>query len=313
MAATVNSLVSRDSVEGVIPVEYASEIISELPKQSAIMSRARTVTMSTKTRKQPVMDTLPLAYWVDGDSGIKQTTDASWKSVDLVAEELATIVPVPEAVIADASVDLFSEIVPSIVQAFGQKIDAAAIFGIDKPTSWGTDILAGATAAGNTLAAGTNKNMAVDVAALGGTLASEGFAVNGFMARPGFNWTLRTLTDDSGAPIYQTALNAAGVSGLYGYELDEVANGAWDATKAELIAVDYSKLLFGLRQDITYKVLDQAVITDEDGKVILNLAQQDCVALRVVMRCGFAVANPATPTGKTNRYPAAVLTPKASK
>jgi HK97 family phage major capsid protein len=273
------------------------------------MRKARLVTMSTKTRKQPVMDTLPMAYWVDGDTGIKQTSDVAWKSVDLVAEELATIIPVPEAVLADSSVDVFAEIIPSIIQAFGQKIDAAAIFGVDKPSSWGTDVLAGATAAGNTVAAGTSKNLATDVATLGSSLAAEGFGVTGFMARPGFNWTLRTLTDDAGAPIYQTQLNADGVSGLYGYEISEVENGAWDATKAELIAVDYSKLIFGLRQDITYKVLDQAVITDENGKVILNLAQQDCKALRVVMRCGFAVANPATATGGDTRYPAAILTP----
>ena len=59
-----------------------------------------------------------------------------------------------------------------------------------------------------------------------------------------------------------------------------------------MIAADWTNFVVGIRQDITYKWLDQAVISDDDGKVILNLAQQDCTAMRVVFRAGFQVANP---------------------
>jgi hypothetical protein len=66
-----------------------------------------------------------------------------------------------------------------------------------------------------------------------------------------------------------------------------------------------------MRQDITYKVLDQAVITDAAGNIVYNLAQQDMVALRAVIRLGFALPNPVNrvnPTAAT-RYPFAVLVP----
>jgi len=39
-------------------------------------------------------------------------------------------------------------------------------------------------------------------------------------------------------------------------------------------------------------VLDQAVIQDAQGNIVYNLAQQDMVALRCVMRLGFALPNP---------------------
>jgi hypothetical protein len=57
---------------------------------------------------------------------------------------------------------------------------------------------------------------------------------------------------------------------------------------------DFDMAVLGVRQDLTYKVLDQEVITDDTGKVIFNLPQQDMVALRVTARFGYANANPVT-------------------
>jgi HK97 family phage major capsid protein len=68
--------------------------------------------------------------------------------------------------------------------------------------------------------------------------------------------------------------------------------GMWAGRNVQAVAGDFTKVVIGVRQDVTYKVLDQAVITDEHGAVVLNLAQQDAVALRVVFRVGYAVANP---------------------
>ena len=100
---------------------------------------------------------------------------------------------------------------------------------------------------------------------------------------------------------------------LYGFPLDEVRNGAWDTTAAELLAADWTKFVAGIRQDITYDLFSEGVISDAEGKVILNLMQQDSKALRVVFRVGFQVANPLTRLNATeaSRYPAGVVTPKA--
>ena len=47
------------------------------------------------------------------------------------------------------------------------------------------------------------------------------------------------------------------------------------------------------RQDITYKLLTEGVIQDPTDKSILyNLAQQDMVALRAVMRIAYQLPNP---------------------
>jgi hypothetical protein len=59
-------------------------------------------------------------------------------------------------------------------------------------------------------------------------------------------------------------------------------------------------------------VLSEAVIQDTEGNIVYNLAQQDMVALRVVMRLGVQIANPVTRRKGKAGYPFAVLTPTES-
>lgn len=315
MAGAYNNAIARtDLGEGnIIPVEYAKEIIKTSPKSSVMLTRGRRVTMTSKERVQSVLNLFPQAYWVNGDTGMKQTTKQQWGSLKMTSEELAVIIPVPDAIIADSSIDLWSEITPAISEAMGKLIDQAAIFGVGKPDSWPEAIVTAATAAENVVTEGAGADLADDIAAMGELMAEEGYSMNGFASQPGLQWKLRRLRSADGTPIYQNQLNASGVSGLYGLALNEVENGAWDASQAMLIGAEWSNFLVGIRQDITYKWLDQAVISDDEGRVILNLAQQDCTALRVVMRVGFQVANPvnAIQPDASKRYPAAVLAPKA--
>jgi Phage capsid family len=89
-----------------------------------------------------------VTYWVSGDTGLKQTSEAAWAGVTLTAEEIACIVPIPEAVIDDASFDVWAELRPSLAEAIAQTLDAAAIGGINKPTSWPAAVVPAAIAAG---------------------------------------------------------------------------------------------------------------------------------------------------------------------
>ena len=310
MAPVYNSVVSRDgSDDPLIPVPVSAQIIQEMPTQSFMLQRAGQVQMSTKTQRQSVLSVLPMAYWVSGDTGMKQTSAADWANVTLVAEELAVIVPIPEAYLDDSQVPIWDVVRPHIVEALGAKIDSAALFGADKPSSWPTAIYPSAVAAGNTVRAGTGVDFGQDVAALGEVIAKDGFAVNGFASRPGLKWKLTGLRSTDGIPIYQPDLQSGGGGNLYGYPVSEVVNASWDADEAELIAGDWSKAIIGMRQDITWKMFDQGVISDGSGAVVLNLMQQDSVALRVTMRVAYATSNPVTVlnTDANTRFPFGVV------
>lgn len=302
----------------IVPEPLAADIIQELPTQSTVMQMARKQPMSTRTQRMTVLDTLPVAYFVSGDSGLKQTTNMEWKNVSLVVEEIAAIVPIPDAYIDDAHIPIWSEVRPRMVEAIAKKIDAACLFGVDKPTTWSPALVPAAIAAGNTVQAvpGTdNRDLAYNVAELAEKVSLDGYTeINGWAVQPGFKWRLiRTRTTD-GQPIYEPDLQNGRGGNLYGYPMSEVRNGAWDMSQAALLLGDWNKAIIGTRQDITFKMFDQGVINDDSGAVVWNAMQQDGQAMRVVMRLAWATVNPLTQLNSDDatRFPFGVLTAGSS-
>lgn len=310
--ATYNSLTSRSDVgEGtgrLIPEGEVNEILKSLPAQSAALQLGRQVRLSTRVTRQPVLSTLPAAYWVSTDSGLKETTEAAWDSKYLTAEELAVIVPIPENVLADSAYDIIGEYRPLIVEAIAAKLDDAVLFGENAPSSWEDAIVPGAISAGNSLGGGA-VDVAADVNNVMAKVEADGFTVNGFAARTGLKASLRGLRDDNNGLLFQPSLTAGTPATLYGEPIAySDGTGVWDAG-IDLIAGDWSKLVIGVRQDISFKLFTEGVVSDGSGNVVLNLMQQDSVALRITARYAYSVANPINRlnTDANTRYPFAVL------
>ena len=115
---------------------------------------------------------------------------------------------------------------------------------------------------------------------------------------------LRRARDSNGQRLAD--LSSGTVEGL---PVSYVGGGVFDATTLA-VAGDFNLAVLGLRKDMTFKILDQAVITDDTGTVIYNLAQQDMVGMRVVFRAAYATANPITRRDDTTSgaFPFAAVT-----
>lgn len=313
--AGYSQIINRNSSgsDPLVPEPFVAEVIKEMPKSSAVMQLARRVPMSTKTQRQPVMSVLPEAYFVNGDTGLKQTTSADWENLTLTAEEIAVIVPIPESYLDDSAIPIWSEVRPYIAEAFGRRLDRTALFNEARPSTWGPAIVNTAIAAGNSVVEGSGEDLAEEIAALLQELAEEGVNPNALATAPGFHWRLTRLRSTDGLPIYAPPAGDQ-PSTVYGMPLPQVANGGWFPTVASLIAGDWSKAIWGVRQDMTFKVFTEGVISDDSGNVVLNLMQQDSIALRVTARFGWQVANPVNPlqTTAANRSYFGVLTPASS-
>jgi hypothetical protein len=161
--------------------------------------------------------------------------------------------------------------------------------------------------AGNYVTEGTGVDFLDDINLTMGKVEADGYDVNAFWARKKVKAHLRGLRATTHEIIYQEATQ--GFPGtIYGEPLAFVANGPW-VNNYELIAGDRSMAILGIRQDISFKIFTEGVVSDGAGAIVLNLMQQDAVAMRAVGRFGFAVANPINLENSTDatRFPFAVL------
>lgn len=293
------NITNRADAEAIIREQIVSNIFQDAPKQSVFMSMARKLpNMASNQTRIRVLDFLPTAYWVNGDTGMKQTTRQAWDNVFINAGELAVIVPISDAVLSDAEFDIFGEVTPRVMEAIGQKVDAAVIFGDNRPAEWGLDIISRARQAGNNVSPATGKDYYDLILGENGVFAKvedDGYGVTGALAPMNFKSKLRGLRDTTGQPIFKSNMQDVARYSLDGAPITFPENGAFYANIAQLVVGDFSQAVYAIRQDITVKILDQGVIQDPDTKeIIYNLAQQDMTALRIVFRMGWALPNPAT-------------------
>ena len=291
----MSGIIHRDNLTGLIPEPVSREIFQGVVESSAVLKAGRKLpNMTSKTQSINVLDMLPMAYWVDGDTGYKQTSSQAWEKKKLYAEELAVIIPIPEAVLDDSNYDIWGEVRPRIVEAMGRRIDEAILFGTGKPSTWRDGIVKTAKDAGNSVQA--TADLFADIMGEDGVIAKaeeSGYMPTGVMSAVGMRAKLRGLTDKNGQPLFLSSMHSKTPYTLDGMEMTFPMNGAWNPEEALMIVGDFHQLVYSIRQDVTYKVLTEATIVDPSSReVVYSLAQQDMVALRAVMRLGWEIPNP---------------------
>ena len=299
--------ITKTDVGALIDDQVVSEIFEGAQKESKALSLFRRLpNMTSDKTKLRVSDALPVAYFVDEstNNGRKNISKAAWKNVFLTAEELAVIIPIKENLLNDADVDLWAEIKPQLISAMAKTIDAAVFKGEGAPTSWGSGIIPQIIAKGKSVT--ETGHLYSDINDTMTEVEESGYNVTALLGGVGLKGKFRMMTDTTGQPLATTEIGSL--------RREYLDNGAWDKTVATLIAGDFSQAVYAIRQDVTYKVLDQAVIQDpSDGSILYNLAQEDMVALRVTFRMGYAIPNPVNALdGTSARYPFAALVPEAS-
>lgn len=302
------AVIARTDVDSLIETQVANEIFEGVVKDSKALSMFRRLpNMTSDKTKLRVLDSLPVAYFVDEstNNGRKNTAKMAWDKKFINAAELAVIVPIKENVLNDASIDIWSEVRPRIVEAFAKKIDNAMFFGVDKPSDWRAGLVPSVISAGAEVNE-TENGLYSDINDAMVKVEESGYNVNGILGGVGLKGKFRMMLDTTGQPLNTTEIGSV--------RREFMDNGVWDKTKSTLLVGDFSQAVYAIRQDVTYKILDQAVIQDPtDGSILYNLAQDDMVALRVVMRLGWEIPNPVNALNETDaRFPFASLKPAST-
>lgn len=328
------ALIDRTGAASLIPEDYVGELVKAIRVESAVMRAFRNIRMKARVQRQSVLSGLATAGWVNpADTGLKPTTNATWADKSITAEALACIVPIPEDVMEDSGLD-WNDIKPLMAEAMAVALDGAVLFGTAAPATFPTSVVASAVAAANVVVAGTSAiDVADDVNNAMATIEADGFFTDAILARMQWKARLRGLRDAQRGFLFppegpdNTGLaNAEGPAGrggrgadgsLFGeplyLSLAGLAGFATGAANYSMVGIQADQFVLGIRQDMTYQVLTEATLLNADNTVMYSLAQQDMVALRVVMRCGWVVPNPINRLQPTaaNRFPAWVLQQKA--
>lgn len=285
--------ISRADIEALIEDEYSTALLDVAGQQSTVLSAFPTVSLGTKSADLPALATLPEAKFVGetDETRTKPTTKFSFENKRLVAAEVAAIIRLNEEDIEDANADILSHAATLGGTAIGRTLDAAVLFGVNKPAVWTSNSLFDeADEAGNVFAegpAGTEDDLIGSIFQAAERIDDSGANPSAFLSRGGLKYRLANLRDGQGSPVYIPSLSSApgAVDSVAGLTATFNTNGAWDKSKALGLVVDPAQVLIGIRQDIQVKFLDQATV---DG---VSLAENDQVALRFRARYAYTLAN----------------------
>lgn len=310
-----DNIISRTDAAALIPEEVSRDLLKYSAAESAAMSYFRRVPVGRAQVRMPIWSALPTAYWVNGDTGQKQTSEVNWSNKYLNIEEIAVIVPVPDNVLADADVDIWTEIMPAMTEAVGRTLDAAIFFGTNAPASFPDDIFTSLDAAANDVTEGTaaaSGGYMTDFDLALGALEADGYEADLIVAATTFKGKLRGARDSTGQ-----RLDAGRISGdlktVDGIDIVYPMRGLWPTAGGSVspraFFLQRDQFILGIRSDISFKVFSEGVIQDDTGTIVYNLMQQDMSAMRLTFRVGWQVANTINRDQATegSRYPAASL------
>lgn len=292
--------ITREDVAGLIQNAYSDTFHEVAGATSQVLATFPTINMGTKTYVLPVLATVPHAKWIGeapGTTGVKPTAKATWENKNLVAEEVAVIVPVHENVIDDANEDILGDIATLGGRAIAYALDAAVAFGTNKPASWvSPSLFDSADAADQVVEVSPTPGEDDLVGAIfqaAGMLDDNGYEASDFLARRGLRYKLANLRATDGTPIYIPSLSSTpgaldSVAGLTARWFKGTVFGdvqVWDSADATALVVDRDRVRIGVRQDITVKFLDQATVGG------INLAENDMIALRFKARYAYVLGD----------------------
>ena len=294
-----NNITSRADAASLVPEEVSNTLLTNLNDTSAVLAQFRHIPVSIGQVRFPILSALPMAYWVTGDTGVKSTTEMGWSNKYLNIEELAAIAPIPENVLDDiqagGNLDAWGQIEPGVTTAMARALDEAVFFGVNAPATFPTNINAAATAAGNSFASATPADaggIQGDLDEVQGLIEADGYDADGIVAVRSLRGALRRARNTLGDRLAGTDPAITEYNGL---QISYPMRGMWPAAAGSPMAFvgEFTgQFVVGVRQDITMKLLDQAVIQDNTGVIQYNLAQQDMLAMRFTFRVGWQVSNP---------------------
>jgi hypothetical protein len=268
-----------------MPSEVARDVISAAEDESAVLELGNTLVMPAGIVSVPVVSVAPIAVFTAGPGARKPTTPIEWTAERLEPAEIALTLYIPDAYLDDAGFPVWDSVRGEVAKAIGRTLDAAVLYGTNAPASYP---VGGIAALAGVASTGADALAAIDAAAT--VVEDTGLIPNGIAAGSAIGSALRSAYREVGALPSETP-----TPNVYGMPVHRTP--AWDATHGDALVGDWTKLLVGIREDITFNLSDSATLTDGAGNVVVSAFESDVTAMRAFMRVAVAIAQPVQPDG----------------
>jgi hypothetical protein len=269
----------------VLPRGVAQDFIGRIEQQSIAMQLGRTMRMSAATESIPVIAFRPTAKFVSPMyGGRKPVTEIRWTAKEIVPEEVACVLPVPNAWMQDANFDVEGQVEREMANAVAWTLDQAMIFGIDRPASYPVGGVLG-------FADTVNGRDALDAIDQGmEVLEKQGVSPDGIGSGAAIGSGLRQA--------YREAKALPGVAPsdqLYGVPVRRSLNWDLGASAADAVIGGWQYLAIGIREDVTFGESNDGVIFSDTGQLVASAFQDNVTLVKIHARIGCAIGQPMQP------------------
>lgn len=286
-----------------VPDELRAEILRIAEKQYGLCRREmRYLPFSGpgNSRTIPTVASSVSVYWTD-EAAAKTSSNPTFGLVTQTLKKLACIVPFTEELLEDSAVNITQLVAELVAEAIAKEEDTQFLYGTGSP--W-TGVLnngsVGSVALGTAVGvSGVSIEKLIDMQ----DEMSSGALVGAkyYMNRQIYSYIRKLRADAVSASdskgMFLLPPSKADIEDMLGYPIefsDAMPGKTLTGASKPFVIFGNLKLaaIFGDKQQIRAKMLDQATITDGDGSTTINLAQQDMIALRFEERVGYLLALP---------------------
>jgi HK97 family phage major capsid protein len=271
---------SRETSGVLLPYEVSSEIWSKTQEASSVMQLARRITLPGAGLEFQTITGDPAASWVN-ETDEKPSEKHTFGSKKMKGYKMALIEPFSDEFRRDKNA-LYNEVVNRIPALLGKKLDQT-VFAVNGATAPGENFDTLATCPSVSVGSQSVWDVLVSADA---TIAENDGIMNGWAITPSGKSALLTAKDTMGRPLFIDSMTAQNnVANLMGHPA-YVRKGIAD-TDVLGYAGDWTSAIYGVVDDITMAVTDQASITN--GSETIHLWQRNMFAVRFEMEVGFIV------------------------
>lgn len=257
-----------------LPTEVTNTIISKVQEDSAVMALAQSMELPGLGATIPVITGDPEAEWV-AETGKKPVSRPGLSKKVMQPYTLAVIVPFSNQFRNNVPA-LYNAVVERLPKALAKKFDETVFGKVSAPGS-NFDTFASCTAQ----SFGSDPYAAL--VAADADIADHDGITNGFVIAPKAKSLLLGATDSTGRPLFINSVAEGAIPMILGSRTKQ-SKAAKNGTTLG-VAGDWSQAIYGVAQNLSISISDQATL--QDGDTTINLWQQNMFAVRAEIEVGF--------------------------